>query len=133
MKRSPLIALAVAAGIGAAALSTAGCSTTTSGAPMAPSVIEPFHGVSYAPQVVLPFDKSNITMLAGVAVDAADNVYVLDSYGQVWEWAAGADKPTKLPFTDLGESVDAAADAARNLYVTDISKNRVLKLAAGTT
>jgi DNA-binding beta-propeller fold protein YncE len=37
-----------------------------------------------------------------------------------------------LPYTGLGRAVDAAADTAGNLYVTDDAKNRVLKLAPGT-
>src|SRR6516164_7417436 len=127
MRRSAFIALAVTVGV-----ATAGCSAITPGTATAPSVIQPWHRMTYAPQVVLPFGRL-IVMLAGVAVDAADNLYVLDFYGQVWEMAAGAGKPTKLPFTDLGQSVNAAADAAGNLYVTDILKNRVLKLAPGTT
>ncbi|MCW2664723.1 MAG: hypothetical protein JWP83_5875, partial [Mycobacterium sp.] len=110
MKRSSLIALAVTAGIAAAAVSTSGCSTTTTGAPAtatprsatAPSAIRPPHPVTYAPQVELPFGKL-INHLAGVAVDAANNVYVLDLYyGQVWEMAAGTNNLEPLAFKDLG-------------------------------
>jgi hypothetical protein len=94
---------------------------------------QPSHPVTYSSQVVLPFGDF-INHLAGVATDTADNVYVLDlHYGQVWELAAGASKPTLLPFTDLGQSVDAAVDAGGNLYVTDDLNNRVLKLAPGVT
>ena len=92
MKRNPFIALAVTVGIATAAMSTAGCSTTTTGAPAAAtsrSATQPPHPATYWQQVELPFGKL-INHLAGVAVDAADNVYVLDLYyGQVWEMAAG--------------------------------------------
>jgi hypothetical protein len=53
-----------------------------------------------SPQVVLPFGDL-INHLSGVAVDAADNVYVLDSYyGQVWKQVPGA-SPTTLAFKDI--------------------------------
>ena len=88
--------------------------------------------MTYAPQVELRFGKL-INHLAGVAVDGADNVYVLDSYyGQVWETAAGTDNPKPLPFKDLGQALEAAVDTAGNLYVTDGYHRRVLKLVPGT-
>ena len=130
MKRSAFIALAVAAGV-----ATAGCSATIPGTPTAAtslSAAQPSRGVTHSSQVELPFDNHNVIMLAGITVDAADNLYVLDFYGQAWEMAPGADKP-KLVFTDLGRPVDAATDAAGNLYVTDVSQNRVLKLAPRTS
>src|SRR5882757_2790336 len=115
MKRNPLIALAVTAGIAAAAVSIAACSTTSPGTPTAmtsrsgtaspPSATKPTYPVGYWPQVVLPFGNF-INHLAGVTVDTAGNVYVLDlRYGQVWKMAAGSRKPAPLPFTDLGQSV----------------------------
>ena len=123
MKRSTFIALAVTVGV-----ATAGCSATIPGTPTAATSLSAGRQATHSSQVVLPFDNHNVIMLAGIAVDAADNLYVLDFYGQAWQMAPGADKP-KLVFTDLGRPVDAATDAAGNLYVTDVSQNRVLKLA----
>jgi hypothetical protein len=99
MKPNCLITLAVTAAIVAAAVSTAGCSKTTPGTPTnaTPSgkathttISEPPHKVSYSTQIVLPFDKY-INHIAGVAVDTAGNVYVLDEsgFGQVVKLAAG--------------------------------------------
>jgi DNA-binding beta-propeller fold protein YncE len=129
-KGARLLALTAAIGIAAA-----GCATTGHGVPTAAtstSITQPPHPRAYAPQVVLPFGEL-INHPAGVTVDAADNVYVLDlHYGQVWEMAAGTNNPKRLPYTGLGRAVDAAADTAGNLYVTDDAKNRVLKLTPGT-
>jgi serine/threonine-protein kinase len=66
--------------------------------------------MTYSPQVVLPFGDL-INHLSDVAVDAADNVYVLDSYyGQVLKLAAGPSSPTVLPFTDLNGPSAVAVD-----------------------
>src|SRR5258705_3586423 len=97
------------------------------------SATKPSHAPTYSSQVVLPFGDF-INHLSGVAVDTADNVYVLDlHYGQVWRQEPHKSHPTALPFTDLGRSVDVAADFEGNLYVVDDLNNRVLKLAPGTT
>jgi serine/threonine protein kinase, bacterial len=39
--------------------------------------------------------------------------------------------PTVLPFTGLNKPDGVAVDTAGNLYVTDLSNNRVVKLPAG--
>ncbi|MGO9381261.1 MAG: hypothetical protein ACLP4W_04005 [Mycobacterium sp.] len=102
--------------------STPAASATTSTANLHP-------GFSSA-QVVLPFGDY-INHLAGVAVDAAHNVYALDSYyGQAWKLAAGAKRPTTLSFTRLGQPVQVGVDAWGTLYVVDELNFRVLKLAA---
>jgi DNA-binding beta-propeller fold protein YncE len=89
--------------------------------------------VTYSSQVVLPFGD-NINHLSGLAVDTADNVYVLDHYyGQVWKQAPGASRLTTLAFKDIGQPVDVAVDNRGNLYVTDVLENRVLKLAPGVS
>jgi DNA-binding beta-propeller fold protein YncE len=85
--------------------------------------------MTYSPQVVLLFGDL-INHLSGVAVDAADNVYVLDSYyGQVLKLAAGASSPTVLPFTDLRQPT-MAVNTAGDVYVLDDGNFRVLKLPA---
>ncbi len=138
MKPNPLIALAVTTRIVAAAVSTAGCSTTSPsttprGSATHTTTTRPSHPASYSSQVVLPFGDY-INHLAGVAVDAAGNVYVLDSYyGQVWELAPGAKSPTRLGFNDLGQAVQVALDTGGNFYVTDDHDSRVLKLAPGAS
>jgi streptogramin lyase len=150
MKRRPLIAVAVTAAIVAAPLSTAGCSTSsrttlTTKSPSvpvmssqlwsaaAPTSTDPSRPVTYSSQVVLPFGD-NINHLSGLAVDTADNVYVLDHYyGQVWKQAPGASRLTTLAFTDIGQPVDVTVDNGGNLYVTDVLENRVLKLAPGVS
>ena len=88
---------------------------------------QPAHG----PQVTLPFTGLNLP--SGVAVDAAGNVYVADSFNnRVVKLAAGSATQEVLPFTGLYQPVGVAVDAAGNLYVGDKSNNRVLKLAAGS-
>jgi DNA-binding beta-propeller fold protein YncE len=81
MKPNHLIALAVTAGIIAAAVSAAGCSKTSPGTPPTATAThatttEPSHSASNPSQVVLPFTGLNRPL--GVAVDAAGNVYVTD-------------------------------------------------------
>src|SRR5260370_39086828 len=152
MKRRPLIAVALMAAIAATPVSTAGCSTSSRGtltptSPSAPvtssqlpnaaspttTAINPSHPVTYSSQVVLPFGDY-INHLSGVAVDTADNVYVLDFYyGQVWKQAPGASRLTTLACKDIGHPVDVAVDNRGNLYVTDVLENRVLKLAPGVS
>ncbi|MCV7198076.1 hypothetical protein [Mycobacterium angelicum] len=115
----------------AATLLTAGCSgTSTTSASQRPTAPAPrtAHPVSYGRQVVLPFGDF-INHLAGVTVDSAGDVYPLDlHYGQVWEMAVGAAKPTLLPFTDLKEPFSLAVDNKGNVYVDDGMHFRVLKL-----
>jgi serine/threonine-protein kinase len=48
----------------------------------------------------------------------------------VLKLAPGAATPTELPFNGLNEPEGVAVDAAGNVYVTDVSTNRVLKLPA---
>jgi streptogramin lyase len=133
MKPNRLITLAVTAGIAAATLSAAGCSktspgttasTTLSGTATHTTISALPHQVSYSPQVVLPFGQY-INHLAGVAVDTAGNVYVLDSYyGQLWKLAPGASTLTTPVITGLYRPFHVAVDTFGNLYVTDEFKKR---------
>ena len=134
MKPNRLIALAVTAGIAAAAVGTVACSKTSpsvtpSGTAGHTTTTQPPHPESYSAQVVLPFDYDNHP--TGVAVDTAGDVYVLDYYyGDVWELAPGTNALTK-PFTHLGQSTQEAVDSGGTLYVVDSRGRRVLKLAPG--
>ena len=50
---------------------------------------------------------------------------------RVLKLAAGSGTQTVLPFTGLNEPAGVAVDTAGNVYVTDASNNRVLKLSVG--
>ncbi|OMC48684.1 hypothetical protein A5745_08420 [Mycobacterium sp. IS-2888] len=82
---------------------------------------------SHAP-TVLSF--THLLGLGGMAVDAAENVYVGD-YSRILKLAAGTDIQTVLPF-DVRSVVDVAVDSAGSVYVVDADRKQVLKLAAGT-
>ncbi len=82
--------------------------------------------------------------LGGVAVDSADNVYLVDvGEDRVKKLPAGASTPTVLPFTGGSAPSGVAVDSAGNVFVTmtvvhvigqgDTGTNQVLKLAAGAT
>jgi DNA-binding beta-propeller fold protein YncE len=116
MKSRIFVSLVVTVGIAAAAVSTAGCSVNSQGAPIpvsapiATSTQSP-RATTYSPQVELPFGDY-INHMSGLAVDAAGNAYVLDLYyGQVWKQSPGATHITTLPFTGLGRPVEVAVDA----------------------
>jgi serine/threonine protein kinase, bacterial len=150
MKPSPLIALAATAGIVAAAVLTAGCSTTRPGTPTTTSLsapamssqsssatfstpnsttttTQPSHPVSYSSQVVLPF--TGLKAPNGVAVDTAGNLYVADvGNHRVMRLAVGASAPSELPFTGLNNPQEVTVDTAGTVYVTD--GHLVLKLPA---
>ena len=69
-------------------------------------------------QTVLPFTGLNHP--AGVAVDTAGNLYVVDwGNNRVLKLAAGSTTQAVLPFTGLNDPDGVAVDAAGNLYVTD--------------
>jgi DNA-binding beta-propeller fold protein YncE len=77
----------------------------------------------------LPFTK--LRGVVAVAVDSAENVYVVDAEEkQVLKLAAGAKEPTVLPFTGLIHPINVAVDGAGNVYVTDSGSHSVIKLAA---
>ena len=92
-------------------------------------------------QTVLPF--TGINNPQGVAVGAAGDVYVADHYNQrVVKLAAGtasavpsapASWQTVLPFGSLNSFGGVAVGGAGDVYVTDLDKHRVLKLAAGSS
>ena len=83
---------------------------------------------SHAP-MVLPFTIN--VGLAGMAVDAAGNVFVGDG-NRVLKLAAGADTQTVLPLTQPRSVVTGVAvDWAGSVYVVDAEQKQVLKLPAG--
>jgi sugar lactone lactonase YvrE len=91
-------------------------------------------------QTVLPFTgldlcSNNIeAATAGVAVDAAGDVYVSDSCNnRVVKLAAGSSTQTVLPFRGLDFPQGVAVDSAGAVYALDHSAGRILKLAAGST
>jgi DNA-binding beta-propeller fold protein YncE len=86
-------------------------------------------------QVEVPFGDKPDGLRGGVAVDDRGNVYAV-SKDSVWKLSAGADTPTKLPFTGLASPNGVAVDAACNVVVTDgIDKDhsRVVILPTGAT
>jgi hypothetical protein len=98
-------------------------------------------------QVELPFGGDLEGMRGGVAVDNAGNVYAAGK-DSVWKLSAGANTPTRLPFTGLkspnGVAVDQGCVKSNNgvavdtecVYVTDgLDKDhsRVLVLPGGMT
>ena len=84
------------------------------------------------PQVTLPF--TGLNQPEGVAVDAAGNLYVVDSgNNRVVKLAAQSGTQTVLPFTGLTNPNGVAVDAAGNVYVTDTFNHRVVKLAADSS
>jgi serine/threonine-protein kinase len=81
--------------------------------------------------IQLPF--TGLHSPAGVAVDAAGKVYVVDGFsgsGRVLKLAVGTTSPTELPFTGLRGPDGVAVDSAGNVYVADRDNDRVLKLPA---
>jgi serine/threonine protein kinase, bacterial len=83
-------------------------------------------------QTELPF--TGLSGPAGVAVDAAGNLYLADSRNsRVLKLAAGSSTQAVLPFTGLNFPTGVAVDAVGNLYVVDFGNDRVLKLAAGSS
>ncbi len=93
-----------------------------------------------ARQTVLPF--TGLTDPSSVAVDAAGNVYLTDTWNdRVLKLAAGSNEQTVLPFTGLHSPGAVAVDSAGNVYITDyvtattdfnVPNSRVVKLAAGS-
>ena len=78
---------------------------------------------------MLPF--THVHGIAGVAVDAAGSVYVVDAdHNRVLKLAAGTDTPTVLPFTGMNHPVRVAVNSSGNVYVVDGGNHRVLKLGA---
>ena len=139
MKRRLAIAVALTA------VFVAGCAPSNSTAPTTtppsatampsqpPTTTEPNRSVTYSAQVELPFGDF-INHPAGLAVDGASNVYVLDSkYGQVWKQAAGTNRPRTLGFEQIGPVTNVAVDKAGNLYVTDGFHQRLMKLIPGVS
>jgi DNA-binding beta-propeller fold protein YncE len=95
----------------------------------------PVHVVKAAPgsdtPTVLPF--AYVDGMAGMAVDAAGNLYVGDgSAGRVLRLAAGANEPTVLPFNHIEGLTDLAVDSGGNVYAVDANQKRVLRLSAGS-
>jgi sugar lactone lactonase YvrE len=79
-------------------------------------------------QTVLPF--TGLLGARGVAVDTAGNVYAAAQTG-LYELAAGASASVQLPLTG-GQPQAVAVDSAGTVYVADVTRNAVWKLAAGS-
>jgi DNA-binding beta-propeller fold protein YncE len=83
-------------------------------------------------QAVAPFVGLDVP--AGVAVDAAGNVYVADTgNNRVVALAVGSSAPSVLAFAGLDVPAGVAVDAAGNVYVADTGNNRVVALAVGSS
>lgn len=95
----------------------------------------PAAAASYSPQVTLPF--TGLGAATGVAVDAAGDVYVADTFNdRVVELPAGATSSSQqvtLPFTGLSLTEGVAVDAQGNVYVADTGNNRVVELPVAST
>ena len=84
----------------------------------------------YSSQIPLPF--TDIHLAAGVAVDAAGDVYVADiGTDRVLRLVVGAPAATPLPFSGLNNPRGMAVNAAGDVYVADSGNDRVLRLPAG--
>jgi len=68
---------------------------------------------------------------AGIGVDAAGDVFVLDTSARVLELAPGATQQTVLPFVGLNEPSGVAVDAAGDAFVADTDDNRIVEVANG--
>jgi DNA-binding beta-propeller fold protein YncE len=80
----------------------------------------------------LPFQHMSVA--AGMAVDAAGNLYVGDGNGKrVLKLAPGASSPSELPFHGLRSVIDIAVDAKGAVYVVDGQQHQVLKLDPGSS
>jgi serine/threonine protein kinase, bacterial len=81
--------------------------------------------------IVLPFN--GLRGVRGLAVNAAGDVYVVNATpggdDAVLKLSAGSATQAVLPLK-LNTSEGLAVDAAGNLYVTDVTDNRVVKIAA---
>jgi serine/threonine-protein kinase len=86
-------------------------------------------------QVEVPFGDKPEGLRGGLAADDRGNVYVVGK-DSVWKLSAGADAPTRLPFTGLKSPHGLAVDSTCNVVVTDgLDKDhsRVLMLPAGAS
>ncbi len=80
---------------------------------------------------LLPFQHMNI--VAGMALDAAGNLYVGDGQGKrVLKLEPGASRPSVVPFPGLNGVISIAVDAKGALYVIDAQRDRILKLDPGS-
>jgi DNA-binding beta-propeller fold protein YncE len=87
-------------------------------------------GCQSSSQVVLPF--TGLGDPAGVAVDSAGNLYVIDEWNnRVLKLTPGSSAQMVLPFTELHDPGDVAVDAFGNLYVSE--PGGVLKLPVGSS
>ena len=80
----------------------------------------------------LPFQ--HLSVAAGMAVDAAGNLYVGDGNGKrVLKLAPGASSPSELPFHGLRSVIDIAVDAKGAVYVVEGQQHQILKLDPGSS
>ena len=85
--------------------------------------------IAYAPGTQGVLLNNLSTYAAGVAVDAAGNVYVAGGLGAVKLTTSGT--LTQYPVTGLGAAgfYDVAVDGAGNVYLADSSNNRIVEIA----
>jgi len=94
-----------------------------------------------SPVTVLPFNGQSIATPAGIAVDAAGNLYVTDAGNQkstptvspaiyaIPSGSGSASVPFALTLPGLGSPAGIALDATGNIYVADSSNNQVVEIA----
>lgn len=83
-----------------------------------------------APAQELSLTGASISAPAGIAIDAANNLYVSDSSGNVVQAIPGGSGPGSEPFTlsfsGLSKPGGMAMDTSGNLYLADTGNGRVL-------
>jgi WD40 repeat protein len=80
-------------------------------------------GAAHSNEVLFP----GVSVIGGVAVDTAGNLYVTDYRGnRVLELPVGWGTTTELPFSGLNGPGALTVDTKGNLYVVDTGNNRVL-------
>lgn len=99
-------------------------------APQAPTSGPAAQPTSGSGLTQLPF--AGLHYPAGVAVDSAGNVYVVEGdEGRVHELAAGATTSVPLPFKNDGVGPSVAVDAAGTVYAVDGRTSTIWKLPPG--
>jgi sugar lactone lactonase YvrE len=77
---------------------------------------------------------SGLANPGGVAVDAAGNVFIADTFSnRVVKVPANGGAQTTVLGSGLNEPIDVAVDGAGNVFIADTYNNRVVKLPPGCT